>query len=260
MADQWYVGKGGKKHGPFSNEQLKKLAATGKIDRTDLLWKEGMEKWVSCASAKGLFPVAAPSAPPPPPVFDNPLADPDADDPTAAFAGFEMPAYVPTPEEPPPKPAEPPAMPGYTPIKKASRQLEYGGIGLRAAALVIDGFVLLLPSVGITLGFMPPVAQLQDKDKVTTALLGAQIIVTLLNVAYGTVMESSDSGGTVGKRAVGIRVADLEGRRIGPGRALVRNIVKPFSNFLAIGLMLALFTPRKQSLHDLVAGTVVVKA
>ena len=26
MADQWYVKKGGKKHGPFSTDQLKKLA------------------------------------------------------------------------------------------------------------------------------------------------------------------------------------------------------------------------------------------
>jgi len=261
MADQWYVGKGGKKHGPFTNDQLKKLAADGKIDRTDLLWKEGMEKWVPCSSAKGLFSAvaAAPLSPsPPPPAFDNPLAAPDSNNPTDAFAGFEMPAYAPTPEAPPAKPAEP-QPPAISPAKPA-RRLDYAGFGSRVGAFFIDGFVLLIPLLGISFGFMPPVAELQDKDKLATAILGIQFFGTLFNIAYGAVMESSNSGGTFGKRAVGIRVADLQGRQIGMGRALVRNIVKPFSSFLAIGLILALVTPRKQALHDLAAGTVVVKA
>ena len=259
MADQWYVGKGGKKHGPFTNEQLKKLAATGKIDRTDQLWKEGMEKWVPCSSAKGLFVAAAPaSLAPPPPAFDNPLAAPDSNDPTAAFSGFEMPAYVPTPEEPPPSKQAEPKPPTISPAKPA-RRLDYAGFGSRMGAFFIDGFVLLIPLLGISLGCMPPVAELQNKDKLATAILGIQFFGTLFNLAYGAVMESSNSGGTFGKRVVGIRVADLQGRQIGMGRALVRNIVKPFSSFLAIGLILALVTPRKQALHDLAAGTVVVK-
>ena len=262
MADQWYVGKGGKKHGPFTNEQLKKLAATGKIDRTDQLWKEGMEKWVPCSSAKGLFVAAAPaSLAPPPPAFDNPLAAPDSDDPTAAFSGFEMPAYVPTPEEPPPlKPAEPPATSGYTPIKKASRQLEYAGFIARGLAMTIDGVVLMIPLVLFSFLIMPPVAELGDGKKLAMAITMTQIVGNFVIVSYSSLMESSRRGGTVGKQAMRIRVTDLEGRRIGLGRAVWRNVAKPFSAFLLLGFILALLTPRKQTLHDLVSGTVVVKA
>ena len=261
MADQWYVKKGGKKHGPFSTDQLKKLATSGKIDRADLLWKEGMEKWVACGSAKGLFaaePAAARPAAPPPPPPANPLDDFDAGHPAAAFADFEVPAYVPTPEAPPPLAAAPPALPSVS--VKPARRLDFAGFGSRASALILDSLVLFIPTLGIMAGFMPPPSQWQDEEKLMASMMGAQIVGTLFNIAYGTVMESSAAGGTVGKRAMGIRVADLQGRRVGPGRALLRNFVKPFSSFLAIGFILAAVTPRKQSLHDLVAGTVVVKA
>lgn len=262
MADQWYVGKGGKKHGPFTNEQLKKLAATGKIDRTDLLWKEGMEKWVPCSSAKGLFSAAAPvSSSPAPPAFDNPLAALDSNDPTAAFAGFEMPAYVPTPEAPPPpKPVEPPATSGYTPIKKSSRQLESAGFIARGLATTIDGVILTIPLFILAFLIMPPAAELSDGNKLAMAITMTQLVGNVVVVSYSSLMESSRRGGTIGKQAMRIRVTDLEGRRIGLGRAVWRNLAKPFSAFLLLGFILALLTPRKQAAHDLVAGTVVVKA
>ena len=262
MADQWYVRKGGKKHGPFTNEQLKKLAATGKIDRTDQLWKEGMEKWVPCSSAKGLFVAAAPaSLAPPPPAFDNPLAAPDSDDPTAAFSGFEMPAYVPTPEEPPPlKPAEPPATSGYTPVKKASRQLEYADFGQRVGGAVIDNFVsAIFATPLIVLCFASKLIDITDKSQQSEGALMIQGIVWLTAFVYGTLLDSGRQGATFGKRAMSIRVTDVEGRRVGIGRAMLRQFIRPFSFFLFAGILLSFVTKRKQTLHDLISGTVVVK-
>ena len=265
MADQWYVGKGGKKHGPFTNEQLKKLAASGKIDHADLLWKEGMEKWVPCSSAMGLFATAAaaprPAPPPPPPVFDNPLAAADPNDPTAAFAGFEMPAYVPTPEEPPPpKPAGTPATSGPAPIKKASRQFEYADFGQRVIAAVIDNFVSAgLATPLIILCFASKMIDITDKSQQAEGTLMLQGIVWLTAFTYGVLMDSGRRGATFGKRAMSIRVTDVEGRRVGIGRALLRQIIRPFSFFLLAGIVLTFITKRKQTLHDLVAGTIVVK-
>jgi hypothetical protein len=80
MAQEWYYQQNGQKHGPVSGTDLKHLVAAGKLQPTDLIWKEGMPKWVSARSVKGLFPAAsapvATAAPPPPPVkAAPPVAD-----------------------------------------------------------------------------------------------------------------------------------------------------------------------------------------
>jgi hypothetical protein len=70
MADQWYYAQGGTTFGPFSAAQLKELAAAGKIQAQDGVWKEGMDRRVPAAKVKQLFPerprqapAAAPAAP-----------------------------------------------------------------------------------------------------------------------------------------------------------------------------------------------------
>lgn len=76
---------------------------------------------------------------------------------------------------------------------------------------------------------------------------------------YFPVLDSSALRGTLGKYWMGIQVVDLEQRRISFRAALLRNIVKIFSSaLLCLGYLLALFTNRKQTLHDLAADTVVV--
>ena len=63
MADELYYTHGGRHYGPVAGAELKELAAAGKLLPDDLIWKEGMEKWVPARSAKGLLP-AAPAATP----------------------------------------------------------------------------------------------------------------------------------------------------------------------------------------------------
>jgi len=64
MAEEWYYLNNNEKVGPVSAARLKKLAATGEIKPSDLVWKEGLTDWVEAKRLKGLFPVAK-SAPPP---------------------------------------------------------------------------------------------------------------------------------------------------------------------------------------------------
>jgi uncharacterized RDD family membrane protein YckC len=60
--------------------------------------------------------------------------------------------------------------------------------------------------------------------------------------------------------ALGIIVTDLEGRRIGFGRATGRYFAKILSALiLGIGFLMVAFTQRKQGLHDMIAGTLVVR-
>jgi uncharacterized RDD family membrane protein YckC len=84
--------------------------------------------------------------------------------------------------------------------------------------------------------------------------------LALLWVTYYAVLEGL-FGATIGKGLAGLRVTDLEGRRIGPQAAIVRNLARlldvlPFSYLL--GGILTLATRHHQRLGDRLAGTIVV--
>jgi len=57
-ASRYYYLKGDKQFGPYTQNELKELAAGGVVERSDLLWKEGWPEWRVAGKAKGLFPPA----------------------------------------------------------------------------------------------------------------------------------------------------------------------------------------------------------
>ena len=79
---------------------------------------------------------------------------------------------------------------------------------------------------------------------------------------YFALQESSAAQATVGKRALGIRVTDLNGSRLTFGKATGRFFGKAVTGLIpfGIGWIMAGFTERKQALHDMIAGTLVVRA
>jgi uncharacterized RDD family membrane protein YckC len=59
--------------------------------------------------------------------------------------------------------------------------------------------------------------------------------------------------------ALGIKVTDLSGERIGFGKATGRYFGKIISGLiLLIGYIMVAFTEKKQGLHDMMAGCLVV--
>ena len=77
---------------------------------------------------------------------------------------------------------------------------------------------------------------------------------------YYTLMESSRFQGTLGKMAVQIKVTDLDGNRISFGQATGRHFGKFLSAILlGIGFIMVAFTEKKQGLHDVMAGCLVVR-
>jgi uncharacterized RDD family membrane protein YckC len=88
----------------------------------------------------------------------------------------------------------------------------------------------------------------------------AQVIGLLLPVAYYALLESSRWQATIGKRLCRLRVTRLDGARISLPRALGRYFGKFLSAFIfGIGFLMVGWTHRKQGLHDLLAGTLVVR-
>lgn len=97
-------------------------------------------------------------------------------------------------------------------------------------------------------------------------------ILGLINaIIYFSISESSKKQATIGKRAMGIIVTNLHGERLSIGKAFLRNIIKFIGSFIWIlssikemiiisflGYILSFFLPKKQALHDLIAGSIVV--
>jgi len=85
-------------------------------------------------------------------------------------------------------------------------------------------------------------------------------IVPLVNFVYHIVMESSPKQATYGKQILRIKVCDMEGNPIDAGKAIGRNVCKLLSDFtFGIGYLISFFNKKQQCLHDMMAGTLVVK-
>src|SRR5262245_29041523 len=107
MASQWYYTKEGQQMGPVSSQELKELARTGMLKRTDLIWKDGMPTWGQAGSARNLFPeehatAHAPQAQPTPRPEQRASAEPAQAEPAQAHPAHAEPA----PAQPPSSVAE----------------------------------------------------------------------------------------------------------------------------------------------------------
>ncbi|MGA8144849.1 MAG: RDD family protein [Candidatus Acidiferrales bacterium] len=150
----------------------------------------------------------------------------------------------------------------------------YAGFWLRVVAHIIDGIVLgvvfgLLFIVGIAIVGVSLRGVFQGMDEPgagpSAALVLMIIFIVFLGIfaswIYYAYMESSPNQGTLGKMALGLIVTDMQGRRIGFGHASGRFFAKIVTGLipLGIGYMMAGFTEKKQALHDMIAGCLVLR-
>lgn len=180
-----------------------------------------------------------------------------------------------------PAPAPPSvATPAYAPPVQAGWQapaarpaVAYAGFWLRFVAIIIDAIVLgfvrwivLLPFAaslgfgmrGIFMGH--PLSRPEDFFPMMGMFFRVWVILTVLNWLYFSLFESSGWQATLGKKALGLEVTDLAGQRIRFGRATGRFFGKYISAIiLFIGFLMAGFTEKKQALHDILAGTLVIR-
>ncbi len=89
---------------------------------------------------------------------------------------------------------------------------------------------------------------------------GLMLITFLVGWPYFTLLEASPMQGTLGKMICGMKVTDLDGRRIRWGRANGRYFGRWLSGLPScIGFLMPIFTEKKQALHDLLAGCLVLR-
>ena len=63
---QWYTAIGGQQAGPYSDQQLGEMVASGMVRADTFVWCAGMTDWAVAADIPGLMPRARPAPPPPP--------------------------------------------------------------------------------------------------------------------------------------------------------------------------------------------------
>ena len=132
--------------------------------------------------------------------------------------------------------------------------MEYGGFWIRFGAYLIDAVILSIAQAAIFAVFGQSMFDPESGGGI------ANIVSLLIALAYFVGFDSSDLQGTPGKRALGLIITDLDGRKITPLRAIGRYFAKLLSGlFLAIGYIMIAFTERKQGLHDIICSTLVYK-
>ena len=144
--------------------------------------------------------------------------------------------------------------------------------GIRLGAYVIDGLILLVPVIVLTI-IVVAIATGSDTGAVVTAILGllAYLVVAF---AYAPVLMSRDganNGQTWGKQMLGIRVVHDTGEAMSFGWSALREIaVKSLAVTIASSIIpiipwfLNYFWPlwddENRALHDMICSTHVVRA
>lgn len=172
----------------------------------------------------------------------------------------------PAPPPPATTPSAQPYPPAVRPPPVRAAPVEYAGFWRRFLAVFIDGILLNIVTVpvAIVVGLVSGLAATgTGGDVEDLMMLGVQGVGNGVGIIIGwlyyALMESSSTQATLGKMAIGMVVTDLEGNRIGFGRATGRFFAKYISLLtLFIGYIMAGFTEKKQALHDMIAGTLVV--
>lgn len=235
-----WIGRDGERHGPYKEADVRQWLRSGQVSREDLAWYDGLADWQPLSV---LFPdeVRAP----------------------APEQTSEAPAFT--------------APPVATPLPRTtSAALEdYAGFWKRFGAWVIDYLILMVPitiialSMGATDAFEHLMAQMHSGTatavavaEYSKAIRPVSIIAMIIGFVYYVAFECSKLQATPGKLAVGLRVTDLNGQRLGVGRSVARNVIRLVNVITAllpfICYIVVAWTERKQGLHDMMARTLVL--
>lgn len=239
---QWFYARAGQQIGPISKSILTQLILARQIAANDLVWSNGMPQWsaaISIPEFAGLFATLAPPQAPP----------------TLGYMGGQ--SEAPT----------------------------YAGFWIRFVAAVIDAIVVGIPLL-VLVAILYIAIYGANFNPAAPAPIDPWFNILPLPIwwLYQSLMESSGWQATLGKRAMGIVVTDLDGNRMTFGRASARHWAGQIFQLLAlplgflpqdnIGVMsftlllalctliayvMAAFHPKKQALHDILAGTLALR-
>jgi uncharacterized RDD family membrane protein YckC len=177
---------------------------------------------------------------------------------------------------PPPPPGSVPPPPGYQAYQPAYQVApQLAGVGSRFGALIIDGLIAgVFELPGIIMFFAGPreirtctidgeLGFCNLPTGGTVAIAAALWLVGFIAFMILYCKKVGLTGQSWGGKAVGNKVVDATtGAPIGVGRAFGRTLFRHFisGSICFLGYLWALWDPKKQTWHDKVVSSIVVKA
>lgn len=129
---------------------------------------------------------------------------------------------------------------------------------LLSAAAIVYIYVMVFVVVNVVVAATGRASV--DEVPVPLILLVVVILALIFIWLYSAVLESSAWRATLGKRLAGLEVVDLQGSPISFSRASARHAAKMLTILtVGLGFLTVALTDKRQALHDMMAGTVVVR-
>lgn len=133
----------------------------------------------------------------------------------------------------------------------------FASLDMRLLSTAIDYFFAFCEYAVLAAIYLGGTANTQIR--IPTLLIGL-ILVPIFKFIACVILEGSRKQASVGKMLIGVKVTDEQGKPIGYGRAIARNLAKLIGVVtLGIGFLSGFFDRRQQCLHDKIAGTLVIK-
>jgi len=155
------------------------------------------------------------------------------------------------------------------PKRLATAEPAYASFWRRLAAWIIDATLTLvviwiasalLDRAGVK--WISEPINSTERTWLNVLFVGSPLLASWLLVLgrwlYTATFQSSRWQATPGKRVLSVIVTDVGGARISFARATARYFATYLSNILLIGYLMQPFTRKRQTLHDRLAGTLVV--
>lgn len=211
----------GKIYGPYTREDVERFAAERRLHPQDLLSEEGGNRWIPAHHVIDSFPVQQP----------------------------QHPAQTQTSQQSN-------ASPNYPTNRKPSERfiLKLATWWPRVCATIYDSilFFIVFGAVGVVIALSMP-------KLVNTKL---SLLFSLIYLIVSTAFIASPKQATPGKQKCKLRVVSLSGERLSFGHALARQGAWFFVSFIPVvnfvSYLLPLWNKRKQTIHDMIAKTVVI--
>lgn len=186
--------------------------------------------------------------------YPDPPPDPSAPQPPSA-----PPAGSGFPSAPPPQEAGYQYSPQPTPGPAGGPPREaLAGFWIRFLAALVDGIL-----IGIVASVLGAIFGFGAVDPTNMQVVNtSNTLQTILSLAYFTYFHATGAGQSIGNKVCGIRVLDADnGGPIPYSRSFIRALMSIVSAIpLGLGYFWMLWDKRKQTWHDKVGNTLVVKA
>jgi uncharacterized RDD family membrane protein YckC len=255
----WYYADGKRKAGPISEEELKSLVKSKKINMETLVWRQGMKDWKELGkivkqkenSAQQFQETAA--------TGQAVCSECGRTFPEEEMISFENAKVCAS--------CKPVFIQKIKEGVSVNGIMEYAGFWIRFGAIFIDGIILWAVQMFvyavfgiITAAVMP---SMPDKPSNPSFFIISQMIITLLSFVLSAAYDIwfvGRFGATPGKMACKIKIVTADGGKVSYSRALGRYFAKWISSMiLGIGFLMAAFDDEKRTLHDRICETRVIR-